>query len=584
MEKFSDIITRKQLAQFLEVKLSQLTYILYKQGIDSNYHSFSILKRDGGFRRIDAPKNVLLKIQMSLVNRLWEVQESIWENKGYRSKTAHAFIKGRGIITNAKIHRKKRFVINLDLENFFGSIHFGRVKGFFQKNKYFNMLPEIATIIAQLTCYKGCLPQGAPSSPIISNLICQILDLRLRKIAKKYRLDYTRYADDLTFSTNADFISVEKDFFSEIKVEIERAGFHMNDRKTRIQDYHHRQNITGLVVNEKLNVNSDYCRQTRAMAHNLYTKGTFTIGSIEGTMDQIEGRFSFINQLDWYNNQANNKANKKKNNFLGRVDAFNKREKEYMKFLFYKYFWQNKKPLIITEGKTDVRYLKSALKSLSLEYPELVNVEDDGGVKFLVSFLNKTRRLEYFLGINRDGGDTLTNLYSNYFDIKRNEREAGTNGRNNKSKFGYIEYFKKYSSTERKAPIILFFDNELSIRNKPLNKFSVKLNSEEKNRLKTNGYIQLNSDMKLFVMTMKLAENQTSCEIEDLFDERTLCHEDAKGRSFSREDRPDLNEFYGKDYFSKYVYSNYKQINFEKFKEVFNTIRSIMDECNYQEE
>lgn len=521
---------------------------------------------------------------MSLVNRLWEVQESIWENKGYRSKTAHAFIKGRGIITNAKIHRKKRFIINLDLENFFGSIHFGRVKGFFQKNKYFNMLPEIATIIAQLTCYKGCLPQGAPSSPIISNLICQILDLRLRKIAKKYRLDYTRYADDLTFSTNADFISVEKDFFSEIKVEIERAGFHMNDRKTRIQDYHHRQNVTGLVVNEKLNVNSDYCRQTRAMAHNLYTKGTFTIGSIEGTMDQIEGRFSFINQLDWYNNQANNKANKKKNNFLGRVDAFNKREKEYMKFLFYKYFWQNKKPLIITEGKTDVRYLKSALKSLSLEYPELVNVEDDGGVKFLVSFLNKTRRLEYFLGINRDGGDTLTNLYSNYFDIKRNEREAGTNGRNNKSKFGYIEYFKKYSSTERKAPIILFFDNELSIRNKPLNKFSVKLNSEEKNRLKTNGYIQLNSDMKLFVMTMKLAENQTSCEIEDLFDERTLCHEDAKGRSFSREDRPDLNEFYGKDYFSKYVCSNYKQINFEKFKEVFNTIRSIMDECNYQEE
>lgn len=584
MEKFSDIITRKQLAQFLEVKLSQLTYILYKQGIDSNYHSFSILKRDGGFRRIDAPKNVLLKIQMSLVNRLWEVQESIWENKGYRSKTAHAFIKGRGIITNAKIHRKKRFIINLDLENFFGSIHFGRVKGFFQKNKYFNMLPEIATIIAQLTCYKGCLPQGAPSSPIISNLICQILDLRLRKIAKKYRLDYTRYADDLTFSTNADFISVEKDFFSEIKVEIERAGFYMNDRKTRIQDYHHRQNVTGLVVNEKLNVNSDYCRQTRAMAHNLYTKGTFTIGSIEGTMDQIEGRFSFINQLDWYNNQANNKANKKKNNFLGRVDAFNKREKEYMKFLFYKYFWQNKKPLIITEGKTDVRYLKSALKSLSLEYPELVNVEDDGGVKFLVSFLNKTRRLEYFLGINRDGGDTLTNLYSNYFDIKRNEREAGTNGRNNKSKFGYIEYFKKYSSTERKAPIILFFDNELSIRNKPLNKFSVKLNSEEKNRLKTNGYIQLNSDMKLFVMTMKLAENQTSCEIEDLFDERTLCHEDAKGRSFSREDRPDLNEFYGKDYFSKYVCSNYKQINFEKFKEVFNTIRSIMDECNYQEE
>lgn len=123
----------------------------------------------------------------------------------------------------------------MDLECFFDSFHFGRVCGYFEKNKDFLLPREVSIIIAQIACYNGRLPQGAPSSPIISNLICQVLDMHLLKIAKKYRLDYTRYADDLTFSTNNRvFLDSYEDFIKETTALILKAGFTVNKKKTRI--------------------------------------------------------------------------------------------------------------------------------------------------------------------------------------------------------------------------------------------------------------------------------------------------------------------------------------------------------------
>ena len=147
------------------------------------------------------------------------------------------------------------------------------------------------------------MPQGAPTSPIITNFLCQILDHRLLKISKKYRLDYTRYADDLTFSTNnGNFLELKDEFLNEIQREISHAGFKINEKKTRLLYKDSRQMVTGLVVNKKLNVTQEYFRTTKAMAHSLYTKGEFIIDGQPGTIEQLEGRFSFINQLDWYNN------------------------------------------------------------------------------------------------------------------------------------------------------------------------------------------------------------------------------------------------------------------------------------------
>lgn len=215
MEKFSDIKTRNDFADFLRIPRSKLTHILYVKKPDSYYETFEIPKKNGDTRTICAPSGDLKSLQTKLADALWEHQKSLRSSTETKPNISHAFEKGKSIITNAKIHRNKRFVLNMDLENFFDSFHFGRVRGYFEKSAGFLLPREVSTIIAQISCYNGRLPQGAPSSPIITNLICQILDMRLLKIAKKYKLDYTRYADDLTFSTNnGSFLNSQESFIS----------------------------------------------------------------------------------------------------------------------------------------------------------------------------------------------------------------------------------------------------------------------------------------------------------------------------------------------------------------------------------
>ena len=202
MIKLKNVKNRKEFAEFIGVPLQKLTYVLYIAKIDNLYTSFQIPKRSGGVRTINAPQKDLLDMQKKLAKLLATHKSIVQEENHIKLNISHGFEKNRSIITNAKIHRNKRFVFNVDIENFFDSFHFGRVKGYFEKNNNFELPSEVATIIAQLCCYKGVLPQGAPTSPIITNLICNILDIRLLKLGKKHNLDYSRYADDLTFSTN----------------------------------------------------------------------------------------------------------------------------------------------------------------------------------------------------------------------------------------------------------------------------------------------------------------------------------------------------------------------------------------------
>ena len=563
MIRFNEMNTRNDVANFLKIPIKKLTHTLYIVGVDNLYTSFEIPKKSGSFRHINAPSKDLKSIQKRIAFSLWEHQKQVWIENNIKSRISHAFQKEKGIITNAEIHQNKRFVLNMDLENFFESFHFGRVKGFFEKNKYFLLPKEVATVIAQLTCYKGHLPQGAPSSPIITNLICNSLDMRLVQISKKYKLNYTRYADDLTFSTNnKHFLAQYSDFCEEIAKIIERSGFKINENKTRLQYRDSKQEVTGLTVNKKINVDRNYYKTTRSMAHSLYTTGEFEIDGKKGTVNQLEGRFSFINQIDTYNiNISKSKDNKFKSDFYN----LNSREKQYQKFLLYKYFFANSKPLIVTEGKTDIDYIKSALKNLYLEYPNLISKNSDGTFEFKVTFLNRTKRLNHFLNIVQDGADTMKNIYNYYSE-------------NNATKYPrHLKSFLKTGFTPRN-PVILVLDNEIHNKKKPLYNFidHIKLdkNPEGKSFFEKEHYLNITSN--LYLLTHQLVDGLLECEIEDLFDQATL-NQTINGKNFERNEKVfNSSIHFSKAKFAEHISKNYKEINFNNFKHMLNNLNTII--------
>ncbi len=416
--------TRRDLANTLHILESTLTYVLYKKGVDSFYTQFKIPKKNGDMRVIHAPNRQLKYIQQKLSTLLSQYDKPNKVVHGFKAgKTEVTSFKNNfhkkhkfdiGIITNALKHRNKKIVINIDLKNFFDSFHFGRVRGYFHKNKLFKLPLNLATILAQLTCYKGKLPQGAPTSPVITNLIGQIMDRNIIQIAKKYKLLYTRYADDLTFSTNDSQFKYKQDnFFLDIHKAIESSGFKINPKKTRIQYNNSQQCVTGLTVNKKVNVPRAYYKKTRAMAYNLYKKGYFRIDNktyLQNQMDKLEGRFSFIQRLVTFNRMIT----EDKNNNLSA------REKDYRNFLFFKYFYSNSKPLIVTEGKTDILYLKAALKNMHTHYPNLIQKNENGRFSFFISFLRidkleKNTNTKTLFNIKSHGGGalkTISELYS----------------------------------------------------------------------------------------------------------------------------------------------------------------------------
>lgn len=553
-----NIKTRNDFAKFIGVKLQTLTYLLYIKKIDNCYNTLEIPKKNGDTRTICVPNKNLKKVQKKLYNKLSTYYDEIKTQNNFTSKISHGFEKNRSIVTNAEVHKNKRYVVNLDLLVFFPSINFGRVRSYFIKNNYFEINDDIATILAQLTCYKGTLPQGASTSPLIANMICNIMDIRILKIAKKYRLDYTRYADDLTFSTNNKYFLNDYDkFLEDIKNIIHRSGFELNSKKTRLLFSNSRQEVTGLVVNKKISVPKEYYKNTRAMAHSLYKNGYFLIDDEVGTIEQLEGRFSFINQINLYNID-----NKKKDMW-----HLNSKEKQYQKFMIYKTFYANEKPLIITEGKTDVLYIKAALKKYYKYFPNLITKKDNGNFVFHVNFFKRKQKHSYYLNLVKDGADTIKNIYSNCYIKTKNNKNITT-----------VHDFKKLCGERETNPVILIFDNEMvSNKDRPLKKFlnEIKVNASQKDKLKENLYINICDN--LYLCTYQL-NNKEACEIEieDLFPADVLEHE-INGRKFSKKDSTHDNGFYGKNEFSQYVYSNYESIDFSNFISLLSAINEIIE-------
>lgn len=270
-QAFASLTTRDSVARLLDVDPKLLRYYLYKA---HNYRTFDVPKRSGSPRRISTPATALKILQ----RKLNQVLHAVYQGRS----PVHGFVRERSIKTNALRHMGCELVLNFDLEDFFPSIHFGRVKGLFSKKPY--ALPEqVALTLAQICCHEKSLPTGAPTSPIVANMMCAAMDSQLKQVARKFGCIYTRYADDITFSTRAkrfhpsivfrDATTKIWNIGDEVKNIIQANCFKINAAKTHVRNRDSRQEITGVKINAGLNVRQQLLRQVRAMLHAWETFG-----------------------------------------------------------------------------------------------------------------------------------------------------------------------------------------------------------------------------------------------------------------------------------------------------------------------
>lgn len=264
---FFSLQTVKDIANLLDVKYNHLIYFLYRTNQKKRYSSFDIKKKNGKIRKISTPSSNIKILQQ----KLNQVLKAVYNPK----PSVHGFVNERSIVSNANKHIGKKYVFNIDLKDFFPAINFGRVRGMFMGKPY-NLPRKVSTVLAHLCCYDRQLPQGAPTSPIISNMICGKLDSQLQQIASKYRCVYSRYADDITFSTTLrkfpSGIAITNDFeqivpSDELKEVIKGNGFEINLKKVWLRGQDERQEVTGLIVNQFPNVRKRFLNQIRAMLH-----------------------------------------------------------------------------------------------------------------------------------------------------------------------------------------------------------------------------------------------------------------------------------------------------------------------------
>ncbi len=282
-------------------------YILEKLINEPVYKHYSIEKKKGGFREICAPAKRLKKTQRSLNYFLQAYY--LW----IKPNAVHGFVINPGylnvycnIAENARVHVGKKHVLNIDLKDFFPSISARRVKALFQ-SECFGFDEQMATALTLLATFEGKLPIGAPSSPVISNFICLQLDKELIEFCAANDLSFSRYADDLTFSS--DSVIIQDEILDIINI-IQKNNFKINGKKLYLRASNQRQVVTGLTVNEKVNIDRKLLKQIRAMIHDLHVNGlevaaqkhfNIPFESSEAAQlkffDRLSGYINFVGQI-----------------------------------------------------------------------------------------------------------------------------------------------------------------------------------------------------------------------------------------------------------------------------------------------
>lgn len=270
------------------------------------YQHFSIAKGPAKVRMISAPDERLKSLQRKLADKLSEL---------YRPRNpVHGFVADRSVKTNAIAHLHRRFIVNVDLRDFFPTISQKRVEGMLSS---LGIDARVVEIIAQICCNDGCLPQGAPSSPVLSNMICFRLDKKLMGIAKEARCIYTRYADDITFSSHQPLTALYETMLPpagrflpdllapKLRDVFQQNGFVIHPDKAHYADRHSRRIVTGIKVNELLNVDRRYVRNIRAALHSVEKLGAKDAeqkfldkhGGRSSLAVHLQGKISFLTHI-----------------------------------------------------------------------------------------------------------------------------------------------------------------------------------------------------------------------------------------------------------------------------------------------
>ncbi|MCY4199361.1 MAG: retron Ec67 family RNA-directed DNA polymerase/endonuclease [Gammaproteobacteria bacterium] len=570
LERLKSATNRKDLARLLGYQPSALTSIIYRTPLAKRYTTFEIPKGSGGSRIIKAPIPKLKKLQRHLANLLCACLVEIDKNRDV-SPVSYGFRKGETLAGNAKNHKRRRYVLNLDLKDFFPTFNFGRVRGFFLKDNSFKLAEEVATTIAQIACDGSALPQGSPCSPIISELVARFLDVRLLRFAKKHGVRYSRYADDIVFSTNqkefpvALAVKVSADPSSwilgdDLIAEIEGAGFKINTDKTRMHCRGSRQMVTGLVVNEKVNIRREYYRNARAMCDSLFQTGAYFRSltpnntscerpktELIASLNPLEGILSHIYSVTQSEERRSIQEQRKRPRAIRVL---------YRRFLFYKYCIALEAPLIITEGKTDPVYLKEAIRHRSAFHP-ILGCKGEDGFGFAVRFFNYGGQAHEIIGLRGGTGD----LKSIVLDFQHNLKSG--NGR------------KLFNHRPMKYPVILVLDNDEGL--KPVASIIKRMFDLSITTDSTESFYHIVANLYL----VKIPENGVESCIEDLFPSKWK-EKSLNGKDFSAKNDFDPETQYGKQVFANSVIKpDAHQIDFSGFDPLLKRIAAVI--CDYRQ-
>lgn len=268
------ISTFADLASQAELSHRQLWWLLFAG--PAAYAIFRVPKKAGGYRPIADPNPALKSAQRWILRNILD--------RLHPSSSCHGFSRGSNLRSHADCHAGARAILAMDIENFFPSISIAQVTAVFRASGY---NARIASMLSRLCTCAGALPQGAPSSPKLANLVCYRMDRRLEEFAARRGVMYTRYADDLSFSADTSVVLARaRPFIAHI---VRDCGFRLNSRKTRLVGPRRALVVTGLIVGpDRVGVGRRRLRELRARIHRAHREaGDKDIGELQGWLDYV---------------------------------------------------------------------------------------------------------------------------------------------------------------------------------------------------------------------------------------------------------------------------------------------------------